>query len=66
MKTKIIYLVTSIFLFLITIPAMAQRDPGDEDIDAVPIDDYIWVLLLVGVVYAILKLKMYAQLKNQF
>ena len=60
MKLKFIYII----LFLVTSPVIAQvRDPNaDPDApDAVPIDDYLWVLVLVAVVFAILKLKAYAK-----
>ena len=64
MKSKLIYIISSIFLFLVNNNVLAQRegssrgatDPG-PDPDAVPINDYLWVLVLVGVVFAILKLK---------
>jgi len=60
MKLKFIYIISSILLFLVTSPVIAQEDPGDDP-DAVPIDDYLWVLVLVGVVFAIIKLKAYAK-----
>ena len=64
MKLKFIHILSSILLFLATNPVIAQRrnleDPGDDP-DAVPIDDYLWVLVLVGVVFAIIKLKAYAK-----
>ena len=63
MKLKFIYIITSILLFLVTSPVIAQKDVDlDPDApDSVPIDDYLWVLVLVGVVFAILKLKAYAK-----
>ena len=58
MKIKFIYIITSILLFLVTNPVIAQEDPGDDpDVPAAPLDDYLWVLVLVGVVFAIIKLK---------
>jgi len=84
MKTKILYIITTVFLFMATSPMMAQRgaskntnpmlsqrgaskisatNPKDvnADPDLAPIDDYLWVLVLVGVVFAIIKLKAYAK-----
>ena len=64
MKLKFIHILSSILLFLATNPVIAQRrnleDPGDDP-DSVPIDDYLWVLVLVGLVFAIIKLKAYAK-----
>ena len=57
MKKKLIYLLSSAFFFLNAIPAMAQTDPGaDPDAVAAPIDQYVWVLALIGIVYTIIKL----------
>ncbi|HQK41065.1 MAG TPA: hypothetical protein PLO52_13240 [Flavobacterium alvei] len=58
MKKKLIYLLSSMFFFLNVIPVMAQTDPG-ADPDAVPpapIDQYVWVLALIGIVYTLIKL----------
>ena len=68
MKSRLIYITSSIFLFLVNNNVLAQRDSGSRgvadpgpDPDAVPIDDYIWVLVLVGVVFAILKLRTFTK-----
>ena len=66
MKLKFIHILSSILLFLATNPVIAQRrsleDPGDDpDVPAAPLDDYLWVLVLVGLVFAIIKLKAYAK-----
>ncbi len=42
-------------LFLITNPMMAQADPGDDPDTTVPINDYIWVLVLVALVFGFMK-----------
>ena len=64
MKSKLIYIISSVFLFLVSNNIFAQRDGGSRgvsdpgsDPDALPIDDYIWVLVLIAVVFAIIKLK---------
>jgi hypothetical protein len=70
LKTKVINIIVSIFIFLISNPIFAQRtddssgasDPG-LDPDAAPIDDYIWVLALFGLIYGIIKLKSYTKNK---
>lgn len=57
MKKKLIYQLSSLFFFLNVIPVMAQTDPGaDPDAVAAPIDQYVWVLALIGIVYTIIKL----------
>ena len=68
MKSKLIYIISSVFLFLVSNNIFAQRDGGSRgeadpgsDPDALPIDDYIWVLVLVALVYAIIKLKAFTK-----
>ena len=57
MKKKLIYQLSSLFFLLNVIPVMAQTDPGaDPDAVAAPIDQYIWVLALIGTVYTLNKL----------
>jgi uncharacterized membrane protein len=44
--------------------AQSQRVTFEEDVEdvaAAPIDDYIWVLVLIGVVFAIFTLKTYTK-----
>ncbi|WP_165698078.1 hypothetical protein [Flavobacterium nackdongense] len=37
---------------------MAQADPGDDpDAPAAPIDDYVWILVLVAIAFAIFKFR---------
>lgn len=55
---KSIYILASLLLSLLSSPIFAQADPGDDpDVPAAPIDDYIWVLVLVAITFAILKFK---------
>lgn len=68
MRTKLIYIISSVFLFLVNNPIIAQRDGGSRgvsdpghDPDAVPINDNIWILLVVALVYAIIKLKVFTK-----
>jgi hypothetical protein len=61
MKLKLVYIVNSIILFLITSPLLAQdpTDPGSDPDPAppAPIDDYIWVLLVIGLFYGFMKFR---------
>ena len=64
MKSKLIYSILSIVLFLSTVPMLAQRSNGREgleepggDPDAVPIDDHIWILIIVALVFGILTIR---------
>jgi hypothetical protein len=60
MKLKLVYIVNSVILFLITSPLMAEEpaDPGaDPDAAPLPIDDYLWILVLVGLIYVYLKFR---------
>lgn len=53
---KSIYILTSLFVILFTTPIFAQVDPGDDP-DAVPVDDYVWILAIVAISFAILKFR---------
>ena len=60
MKLKLVYIVKSIILFLITSPLLAQdpADPGaDPNAPTAPIDDSIWVLALVGLLLVFIKFR---------
>jgi hypothetical protein len=53
-----IYILTSLLIFLFTNPIFAQADPGDDpDAPAAPIDDYVWILALIAISFAILKFR---------
>jgi hypothetical protein len=63
---KIFLIIASIVLFLITNPILAQTDPGDDpDAAAMPIDDYVVVLAVIGLIYVFLKLRAFAQRENE-
>lgn len=58
---KIFLIVASIFITLLSNPVLAQEDPGaDPDVPAAPIDDYVWVLAVIGLVYVFLKVRAFA------
>jgi hypothetical protein len=58
MKLKLVTIVNSVVLFLVTSPLLAQADLGDDpDAPPAPIDDYVWVLALVGFIFIFMKLK---------
>ena len=62
---KIFLIVASIFITLISNPILAQADPGDDpDVPAAPIDDYLWALAAIGLVYVFFRLRAYAQQGN--
>ena len=55
---KIFLIVASIFITLLSNPVLAQEDPGaDPDVPAAPIDNYVWVLAAIGLVYVFLKVR---------
>jgi hypothetical protein len=55
---KSIYILASLLIFLYTNPILAQADPGDDpDAPAAPIDDYVWILVLVGLLVVYLKFR---------
>ena len=56
---KIFLILISIFISLVSSPVFAQGNPGDDP-DAgmvAPIDDYVWVLALVGLLFVFLKFR---------
>lgn len=60
---KIFLIIASIFISLLSNPALAQvADPGDDPDApaAAPIDDYVWVLAVIGLVYVFLKVRTFA------
>lgn len=59
---KIFLISISIFISLVSSPVFAQETltgPGEEIDSAVvaPIDDYVWVLALVGLLFVFLKFR---------
>lgn len=63
---KIFLIIASIFIILISNPVLAQEDPGvDPDAPAAaPIDDYVWVLAAIGLVYVFLKVRAFTLRAN--
>jgi hypothetical protein len=60
---KSIYILASIVLFLVTSPIFAQADPGDDPVGA-PIDDHVYILAAIGLLYVFYRLRAYAKLEN--
>lgn len=56
---KIFILMVSTFISLLSTPIFAQlEDPGDDpDAIAAPIDSYVWVLAIVGLIYVLIRLR---------
>jgi len=58
---KIFLIVASIFITLLSNPVLAQADPGDDpDVPAAPIDNYVWILAAIGLIYVFLKVRAFA------
>jgi hypothetical protein len=60
MKLKLVYIINSVILFLITSPLMAADAPadlGDDPDVTAPIDDSLWVLVIVALIYVFLKFR---------
>ena len=62
MKTNLLKYYIAVIYFCSTFVMVAQpgtdNDTSDlEETDAVPIDDYVWVLAAVGLVYVFLRLR---------
>ena len=64
---KIVLISYSVFFILLSNPILAQlEDPGDDpETPAAPIDNYLWVLGAIGLIYVFLKLRSFAQSKNE-
>lgn len=60
---KSIYILASLVLFLVTSPIFAQADPGDDPVPA-PIDDYVYVLAAIGLLYVFFRVRAYVKLEN--
>jgi hypothetical protein len=58
---KIFIIICGIFITLLSNPVLAQADPGDDPDTAAPIDDYIWVLAAIGLVYVFLRVRAIAK-----
>ena len=69
MKTNLLKYYIAVIYFCSTFVMVAQpgtdNDTSDlEETDAVPIDDYVWVLAAIGLVYVFLRVRAFAQLGN--
>ncbi len=58
---KSIYIVASLFLSLLSSPIFAQADPGDDPELPAPIDDYVWFMAVVGLIYIFFKVRSFSQ-----
>lgn len=56
MKKKLIYQLSSLFFFECNSSYGSNRPGADPDAVAAPIDQNIWILALIGIVYTIIKL----------
>ncbi|MEN9913582.1 MAG: hypothetical protein RL528_303 [Bacteroidota bacterium] len=54
---KSIYLFASLFMLLVSNSIFAQVDPGADPEPPVPIDNYVWVLATIGLIFVFLKLR---------
>ena len=63
---KIFLAATSIFISLLSTPIFAQvLDPGDDpDLPTAPIDNYLWVLAAIGLIYFFLRQRAFTQQRN--
>jgi hypothetical protein len=63
MKNSALKLYSTAFLFCSSLVMFAQTPGTDdetgslEDVDAVPVNDYIWVLVAIGLVFAFHRFK---------
>ncbi|RTY93908.1 hypothetical protein [Flavobacterium sp. GT3R68] len=67
MKKYITFLYTLFFTLMFSVVSFAQGDFGDPvdpdplDQPAAPINDYLWVLILVGLVFVFYKYRTYSK-----
>jgi hypothetical protein len=55
---KLFLILTSLFISFISAPILAQEDPGaDPDVPAAPIDDYIFLLAFVGIIFVLMRFR---------
>ena len=63
---KIFLIIASIFITLLSNPILAQEDPGaDPDVPTAPIDNYVLVLALLGLVFVFLKVRAIVRADSQ-
>lgn len=63
---KIFLTISSLFILLLSTPIFAQvEDPGDDpDALGAPIDGYVWVLAILGLIYVLIKLRAFYPLRS--
>jgi hypothetical protein len=64
---KIFLIVATIFIALVSNPIFAQlTEPGDdpEAAPAAPIDNYVWYLAAIGLIYVFLRIRVFANQSN--
>ena len=62
---KIFLTLSSIYILLLSNPIFAQiDDPGDDPDSPLPIDDYLWVLVALGLIFVFFKYRAMAQQKK--
>ena len=73
MKTKLLKYYIAAFYLCSTFVTFAQETPGTDDeagtlenadAPAAPIEDYVWVLATVGLLFVFFRLRSFAQQRN--
>ena len=72
MKNNLLKFYITAFFFCSTLLTFAQDTPGTgdeaggtvEELDPVPLDDYIWVLIAIGLVFAFLRFRAISQQRS--
>jgi hypothetical protein len=71
MKNNLLKFYTLAFYFASTFILFATETPGTEDEggnmeggEAAPIDDYVWVLAIIGLLFVFYRLRAFAQQRN--
>jgi len=71
MKNNLLKFYITAFFFCSTLLTFAQETPGTDDeagtmeeLDPLPIDDYIWVLVAIGLVFAFLRFRAISQQRS--
>jgi hypothetical protein len=71
MKKNVLKFYITAFFFCSTLLTFAQETPGTddeagtmEDTDPLPIDDYIWVLVVIALVFAFVRFRAISQQRS--
>ena len=71
MKNNLLKFYITAFFFCSTLLTFAQETPGTDDeagtmeeLDPLPIDDYIWVLIAIGLVFSFLRFRAISQQRS--